>query len=156
MLWQSRNGATGNNVIMPIKHWDPWGKKCENYSVAGIGGHSWNSINVAERRHRKAMSFFGWGKTGRDGAGCGEHEQHHGRNLQDGLFQIASQACHILVQVRAVLSLIRMIELNRDRWNSADEAARCESPCFTDTTESDARSIQVIETLAMADELLMD
>ncbi|XP_024936685.1 phospholipase D3 isoform X2 [Cephus cinctus] len=28
-----------------------------------------------------------------------ESDDHRGRNLQDGLFQIASQACHILVQV---------------------------------------------------------
>ncbi|OXU24625.1 hypothetical protein TSAR_006065 [Trichomalopsis sarcophagae] len=40
------------------------------------------------------MSFFGWGKSGRDA-----NTDHTGRNLQDGLFQIASQACHILVQV---------------------------------------------------------
>ncbi|KAL0100165.1 hypothetical protein PUN28_019537 [Cardiocondyla obscurior] len=39
------------------------------------------------------MSFFGR-KMG--GGGGGEHTGH---NLQDGLFQIASQACHILVQV---------------------------------------------------------
>ena len=41
------------------------------------------------------MSFFGWGKE--------EHETSPAddtcHNLQDGLFQIASQACHILVQV---------------------------------------------------------
>ncbi|KAK0181173.1 hypothetical protein PV327_003479 [Microctonus hyperodae] len=39
------------------------------------------------------MSFFSWGRSGR------ESQEHSGRNLQDGLFQIASQACHILVQV---------------------------------------------------------
>ncbi|XP_054006536.1 5'-3' exonuclease PLD3-like isoform X1 [Hylaeus anthracinus] len=39
------------------------------------------------------MSFFGW-KGARS-----ENAEHTGRNLQDGLFQIASQACHILVQV---------------------------------------------------------
>ncbi|XP_057334123.1 5'-3' exonuclease PLD3-like isoform X1 [Microplitis mediator] len=39
------------------------------------------------------MSFFSWAKSGRENA------EHSGRNLQDGLFQIASQACHILVQV---------------------------------------------------------
>ncbi|XP_070164828.1 5'-3' exonuclease PLD3 [Polyergus mexicanus] len=39
------------------------------------------------------MSFFGR-KMGGDGG-----SEHTGRNLQDGLFQIASQACHILVQV---------------------------------------------------------
>ncbi|XP_012223859.1 5'-3' exonuclease PLD3-like [Linepithema humile] len=43
------------------------------------------------------MSFFGW-KMGGSGGGGGSSE-HTGRNLQDGLFQIASQACHILVQV---------------------------------------------------------
>lgn len=31
--------------------------------------------------------------------GGGGGSEHTGRNLQDGLFQIASQACHILVQV---------------------------------------------------------
>ncbi|XP_043266213.1 5'-3' exonuclease PLD3-like [Colletes gigas] len=40
------------------------------------------------------MSFFGWRSGGRS-----ENSEHTGRNLQDGLFQIASQACHILVQV---------------------------------------------------------
>ncbi|KAI4504438.1 hypothetical protein M0802_000909 [Mischocyttarus mexicanus] len=39
------------------------------------------------------MSFFGWKKGGSDTS------DNTGRNLQDGLFQIASQACHILVQV---------------------------------------------------------
>lgn len=42
------------------------------------------------------MSFFSWAKSGRENA------EHSGRNLQDGLFQIASQACHILVQVPTV------------------------------------------------------
>ncbi|XP_023247850.1 phospholipase D3-like [Copidosoma floridanum] len=40
------------------------------------------------------MSFFGWGRGARETA-----DDHPGRNLQDGLLQIASQACHILVQV---------------------------------------------------------
>ncbi|XP_076658422.1 5'-3' exonuclease PLD3 isoform X1 [Halictus rubicundus] len=40
------------------------------------------------------MSFFGW-----KGSSRSESSEHTGRNLQDGLFQIASQACHILVQV---------------------------------------------------------
>nr|XP_033328815.1 phospholipase D3-like [Megalopta genalis] len=40
------------------------------------------------------MSFFGW-----KGSSRSENNEHTGRNLQDGLFQIASQACHILVQV---------------------------------------------------------
>ncbi|KAJ8688433.1 hypothetical protein QAD02_024228 [Eretmocerus hayati] len=40
------------------------------------------------------MSFFGWGKEEQ-----APTTDHPGRNLQDGLFQIASQACHILVQV---------------------------------------------------------
>ncbi|EZA57925.1 Phospholipase D3 [Ooceraea biroi] len=40
------------------------------------------------------MSFFG-----RRMGGGGGGSEHTGRNLQDGLFQIASQACHILVQV---------------------------------------------------------
>ncbi|XP_066584799.1 5'-3' exonuclease PLD3-like isoform X2 [Prorops nasuta] len=39
------------------------------------------------------MSFFDWKK------GSTESTAHTERNLQDGLFQIASQACHILVQV---------------------------------------------------------
>nr|XP_050851450.1 5'-3' exonuclease PLD3-like isoform X4 [Vespula vulgaris] len=39
------------------------------------------------------MSFFGWKRGGSDTS------DNTGRNLQDGLFQIASQACHILVQV---------------------------------------------------------
>ncbi|CAL1688368.1 unnamed protein product [Lasius platythorax] len=42
------------------------------------------------------MSFFGR-KMG--GVKSGGGSEHTGRNLQDGLFQIASQACHILVQV---------------------------------------------------------
>ncbi|KAL6427493.1 hypothetical protein ACFW04_008771 [Cataglyphis niger] len=42
------------------------------------------------------MSFFGR-KMG--GGRSGGGSEHTGRNLQDGLFQIASQACHILVQV---------------------------------------------------------
>jgi len=33
------------------------------------------------------------------GGGGGGGSEHTGHNLQDGLFQIASQACHILVQV---------------------------------------------------------
>ncbi|KZC12940.1 Phospholipase D3 [Dufourea novaeangliae] len=41
------------------------------------------------------MAFFGWKGSSRSE----NTEQHTGRNLQDGLFQIASQACHILVQV---------------------------------------------------------
>ncbi|GAB1866559.1 Phospholipase D3 [Camponotus japonicus] len=41
------------------------------------------------------MSFFGRKMSGRSGGSS----EHTGRNLQDGLFQIASQACHILVQV---------------------------------------------------------
>ncbi|EFN65992.1 Phospholipase D3 [Camponotus floridanus] len=41
------------------------------------------------------MSFFGRKMGGRSGGSS----EHTGRNLQDGLFQIASQACHILVQV---------------------------------------------------------
>jgi hypothetical protein len=41
------------------------------------------------------MSFFGR----KMGGGGGSGTEHTGRNLQDGLFQIASQACHILVQV---------------------------------------------------------
>ncbi|XP_011638332.1 phospholipase D3-like isoform X1 [Pogonomyrmex barbatus] len=41
------------------------------------------------------MPLFGR-KMGGGGSGGSEHT---GRNLQDGLFQIASQACHILVQV---------------------------------------------------------
>nr|XP_031839096.1 phospholipase D3-like isoform X2 [Nomia melanderi] len=47
-------------------------------------------------RSRKliGMSFFGW-----KGNSCSDSTEHTGRNLQDGLFQIASQACHILVQV---------------------------------------------------------
>lgn len=50
------------------------------------------------------MSFFGWGKTtgGNAGGGTGTAglgAEQPGHNLQDGLFQIASQACHILVQV---------------------------------------------------------
>ncbi|XP_076245485.1 5'-3' exonuclease PLD3 isoform X2 [Calliopsis andreniformis] len=40
------------------------------------------------------MSFFSW-----KGSSRSENVEHAGRNLQDGLFQIASQACHILVQV---------------------------------------------------------
>ena len=40
------------------------------------------------------MSFFAW-----KGSSRSESAEHTGRNLQDGLFQIASQACHILVQV---------------------------------------------------------
>lgn len=40
------------------------------------------------------MSFFAW-----KGSNRSENTEHGGRNLQDGLFQIASQACHILVQV---------------------------------------------------------
>nr|XP_034172549.1 5'-3' exonuclease PLD3-like isoform X3 [Osmia lignaria] len=40
------------------------------------------------------MSFFAWKGSTRSESG-----EHTGRNLQDGLFQIASQACHILVQV---------------------------------------------------------
>ncbi|OAD52164.1 Phospholipase D3 [Eufriesea mexicana] len=40
------------------------------------------------------MSFFAW-----KGSNRSENTEHAGRNLQDGLFQIASQACHILVQV---------------------------------------------------------
>lgn len=39
---------------------------------------------------------MGGGRGGGDGGGGSEHTGH---NLQDGLFQIASQACHILVQV---------------------------------------------------------
>ncbi|XP_072752667.1 5'-3' exonuclease PLD3 [Anoplolepis gracilipes] len=42
------------------------------------------------------MSFFGR-KMG--GGRSGGGSEHTGHNLQDGLFQIASQACHILVQV---------------------------------------------------------
>ncbi|XP_077255467.1 5'-3' exonuclease PLD3 isoform X2 [Temnothorax americanus] len=44
------------------------------------------------------MSFFGRKMGGGVGGGGGGSE-HTGHNLQDGLFQIASQACHILVQV---------------------------------------------------------
>ncbi|XP_017799129.1 PREDICTED: phospholipase D3-like [Habropoda laboriosa] len=40
------------------------------------------------------MSFFTW-----KGSNRSESSEHAGRNLQDGLFQIASQACHILIQV---------------------------------------------------------
>ncbi|XP_012151519.2 5'-3' exonuclease PLD3 [Megachile rotundata] len=40
------------------------------------------------------MSFFTWRGSARSESG-----EQGGRNLQDGLFQIASQACHILVQV---------------------------------------------------------
>lgn len=40
------------------------------------------------------MSFFAW-----KGSNRSENTEHGGHNLQDGLFQIASQACHILVQV---------------------------------------------------------
>ncbi|CAK9831259.1 5'-3' exonuclease PLD3 [Anthophora retusa] len=40
------------------------------------------------------MSFFAW-----RGGNRSESSEHVGRNLQDGLFQIASQACHILIQV---------------------------------------------------------
>lgn len=43
------------------------------------------------------MSFFSW-----KGSSRSENAEHTGRNLQDGLFQIASQACHILVQVRSL------------------------------------------------------
>lgn len=48
------------------------------------------------------MSFFFGRKTSTGdggGGGGGKGAEHTGRNLQDGLFQIASQACHILVQV---------------------------------------------------------
>lgn len=45
------------------------------------------------------MSFFAWKGSARSESG-----EHTGRNLQDGLFQIASQACHILVQVSSFLS----------------------------------------------------
>ncbi|XP_071861664.1 5'-3' exonuclease PLD3 isoform X2 [Bombus fervidus] len=40
------------------------------------------------------MSFFAW-----KGSNRSENTEHGRHNLQDGLFQIASQACHILVQV---------------------------------------------------------
>lgn len=40
------------------------------------------------------MSFFTW-----KGSNRSENIEHAGHNLQDGLFQIASQTCHILVQV---------------------------------------------------------
>ncbi|XP_012528482.1 5'-3' exonuclease PLD3 [Monomorium pharaonis] len=45
------------------------------------------------------MSFFGRKMGGGGGGGGGGNSEHTGHNLQDGLFQIASQACHILVQV---------------------------------------------------------
>jgi len=41
---------------------------------------------------------------GGGGGGGGSGTEHTGRNLQDGLFQIASQACHILVQVSWIAS----------------------------------------------------
>lgn len=40
------------------------------------------------------MSFFAW-----KGSNRSDSTEPAGHNLQDGLFQIASQACHILVQV---------------------------------------------------------
>lgn len=43
------------------------------------------------------MSFFTW-----KGSNRSENIEHAGHNLQDGLFQIASQACHILVQVSLI------------------------------------------------------
>lgn len=50
------------------------------------------------RRNAVEMSFFGR-KMGGGGSRGGGGSEHTGHNLQDGLFQIASQACHILVQV---------------------------------------------------------
>lgn len=49
------------------------------------------------------MSFFTW-----KGSNHSENIEHAGHNLQDGLFQIASQTCHILVQVS-------LIELNKSK-----------------------------------------
>lgn len=43
------------------------------------------------------MSFFTWKESNRS-----ENIEHAGHNLQDGLFQIASQTCHILVQVSLI------------------------------------------------------
>uniref|UniRef100_A0ABD2XE05 Uncharacterized protein n=1 Tax=Trichogramma kaykai TaxID=54128 RepID=A0ABD2XE05_9HYME len=44
------------------------------------------------------MSFFGWSKRDDQDSNCAT-DNGAGRDLQAGLFQIAHQACHILVQV---------------------------------------------------------
>ncbi|XP_076750929.1 5'-3' exonuclease PLD3 [Xylocopa sonorina] len=75
------------------------------------------------------MSFFGWKKSNRSG-----NTEHAGRNLQDGLFQIASQACHILVQVNNTHNVsyggnnnVRNIVYSKCSGN--DESATNLAPC---------------------------
>ncbi|XP_017877883.1 phospholipase D3-like [Ceratina calcarata] len=84
------------------------------------------------------MSFFAWKGNNRS-----ESTEHAGRNLQDGLFQIASQACHILVQVNNTHNVsyggnnnVRNVAYSKCSTNGEDPASVSTNKGATSTVNS--------------------